>query len=251
MQKNPRGESSNLILYGMNSPNVIKVVIMLEELELAYELRHVAVFRGEQFTPQFLGMNPLGKVPVLIDPLLPRPLAESGAILFWLAERSKLLLPADGPARYEIMQWLMVQMSSIGPMLGQLNHFRLLTKDSQPYAHGRYFAVAQRLYALLNERLAEREWLAGHAYSIADIATYPWARYLEQHGFEPERHPALLRWRNAIAQTPAVTRAELRMREAFNALSTQTRRAATSEDLDRFFGRTSNMPPADFSGVTR
>ena len=240
-----------MILYGMNSPNVTKVVIMLEELELAYELRHVAVFGGEQFTPQFLALNPLGKVPVLIDPLLPGPLAESGAILFWLAERSGRLLPADGPARYEIMQWLMVQMSSIGPMLGQLNHFRLLPKDSEPYAHGRYFALARRLYGLLDERLRERVWLAGDAYSIADIATYPWARYLEQHGFEAERHASLLRWRNAIAQTDAVKRAEQRMSEAFNALSTQTRRAATSEDLDRFFGRTSDMPAADFTSVTK
>jgi GST-like protein len=244
-------KGANLILYGMNSPNVTKVAIMLEELELPYELRHVAVFGGEQFTPEFLSLNPLGKVPVLVDPLLPRALAESGAILLWLAERSGRLLPADGPARYEIMQWLMVQMSSIGPMLGQLNHFRLLPKDSEPYAHGRYFAIAQRLYGLLNERLGEREWLAGDAYSIADIATYPWAHYLERHGFEAGRHPSVLRWRNAIAQTPAVKRAEQRMSQAFNALSTQTRRAATSEDLDRFFGRTSDMPPADFSSVTK
>jgi GST-like protein len=251
VRENPHNEASTLILYGMGSPNVTKVAIMLEELELVYELRHVAVFSGEQFTPQFLALNPLGKVPVLIDPLLPRPLAESGAILFWLAERSGRLLPAGGPARYEIMQWLMVQMSTIGPMLGQLNHFRLLPKDSEPYAHGRYFALARRLYGLLNERLREREWLAGDAYSIADIAAFPWARYLERHGFEAGRHPSLLRWRDAVAQTPAVKRAELRMSQAFNALSTQTRRAATSEDLDRFFGRTPDMPPADFTSVTR
>jgi GST-like protein len=129
-----------LIVYGMNSPNVTKVVIMLEELKLEYELRHVAVFAGEQFTPEFLAMNPLGKVPVLVDSALARPLAESGAILFWLAERSGHLLPGQGPARYQVMQWFMVQMSTLGPMLGQLNHFRLLPKDSEPYAQGRYFS---------------------------------------------------------------------------------------------------------------
>jgi GST-like protein len=251
--KFPGGEAASaaLILYGMNSPNVVKVAIMLEELELAYELRHVAVFKAEQFTPQFLAMNPLGKVPVLVDQLLPRALAESGAILFWLAERSGLLLPSEGPARYEIMQWVMVQMSSIGPMLGQLNHFRLLPKGSEPYASGRYLALAERLYGLLNERLVEREWMAGDVYSIADIAMYPWSRYLERHGFDPAIHPALLRWRTAIAARSAVKRAEQRMGEAFNELSTQSRRTATTEDLDRFFGRTRDMPPADFTALTR
>jgi GST-like protein len=240
-----------VILYGMSSPNVTKVVIMLEELGAPYQLRHVAVFSGEQFAPEFLAMNPLGKVPVLVDPDLKQPLAESGAILFWLAERSSRLLPATGSARYEVMQWLMVQMSSIGPMLGQLNHFALLTKDAEPYAHGRYLSQARRLYGLLDERLREHEWLAGGAYSIADIATYPWASYLEQHGFEAAQHASLQRWRNAIGQMPAVQRAQQRMGEAFNALSTQTRRAATRENLDRFFGRTADMPPADYSSVTR
>jgi GST-like protein len=240
-----------VILYGMNSPNVTKVVIMLEELAADYELRHVAVFSGEQFAPQFLAMNPLGKVPVLICPDLAQPLAESGAILFWLAERSGRFLPASGPARYEIMQWLMVQMSSVGPMLGQMNHFTLLPKGTEPYAKGRYSSLARRLYALLEKRLREREWLAGGAYSIADIATYPWARYLEQHGFDAKEHPSLLRWRNAIAQTPAVKRAEQRSNEAFSELSTQSRRAATRENLDLFFGRTADMPSADYTSVTK
>lgn len=166
-------ETEPLIVYGMHSPNVRKVLIMLEELDLPYELRHVAVFKGEQFAPDFLVMNPLGKVPVLVDPRLGRPLAESGAILVWLAERSGRFLPTEGPARYEAMQWLMVQMASIGPMLGQLNHFQLLPAGSEPYGLGRYAAQAERLYRLIDDRLATQEWLAGDAYSIADIATYP------------------------------------------------------------------------------
>jgi GST-like protein len=242
---------SPLILYGMGSPNVRKVAIMLEELDLAYELRHVAVFKGEQFTPEFLAMNPLGKVPVLLDPKLGHPLAESAAILFWLAERSGRLLPINGPARYEVMQWVMVQMASIGPMLGQLNHFKLLPEDSEPYALGRYVAQAKRLYRLIDERLTTRDWIAGGNYSIADVATYPWMLYLERHGFEATQYPALLHWRNRIAARQAVVRADQRMSEAFTAISTQTRRAATPEDLDRFFGRTQDVPSADFSSAVR
>jgi GST-like protein len=241
-----------LILHGMTSPNVRKVVIMLEELGLPYELRHVAVFKGEQFTPEFLALNPLGKAPVLVDPALGQPLAESGAILFWLAERSgAALLPAQGPARYETMQWLMVQIASIGPMFGQLNHFQILPPGSEPYALGRYAAQAERLYRLLDERLAKREWIAGDAYSIADIATYPWAHYLERHGFEAAGHPALLRWRDTIDARPAVARAAERMEAAYATIATETRHAATRADLDRFFGRTAQMPAADFSSVTR
>jgi GST-like protein len=245
------GSHSAIILYGMGSPNVRKVVIMLEELGLTYSLQHVAVFKGEQFTPEFLAMNPLGKVPVLLDAKLGRPIAESGAILFWLAERNGAFLPAGGPERYEVMQWVMVQMASVGPMFGQLNHFQLLPKGTEPYAHGRYFHQAERLYRLIDDRLAVQEWIAGDAYSIADIATYPWMLYLERHGFDPARHPALMNWRNKIAGRAAAERADKRMHEAFSAPSTQTRRAATPEDLDRFFGRATEMPPADYSAVTR
>ena len=243
--------SDSLTLYGMGSPNVRKVVIMLEELQLPYTLRHVAVFKGEQFTPEFLAMNPLGKVPVLVDPELGRPLAESAAILFWLAERYGALLPEEGPARFEVMQWVMVQMASIGPMLGQLNHFQIVSQAREPYAYGRYFAQAQRLYRFIDERLTANEWLAGDAYSIADIAAYPWMTYLERHGFDPAQHRSLLRWRDALAARAAVGRAGMRMDEAFTALSTQSRRSATAEDLDRFFGRVHAMPAADYSSVTR
>jgi GST-like protein len=240
-----------IIVYGVNSPNVLKIAIMLEELDLAYELRHVALFKGEQFTPQFLALNPIGKVPVILDPRLDIPLAESGAILIWLAERSGKLLPVHTPARQEVFQWLMVQMSSVGPMLGQFTHFSLLPPGSEPYSFGRYGALAEKLYRDLDNRLGKQEWLAGGAYSIADIATFPWGEYLPRHGFDDEAFPALLRWRRQIAARPPVIRARQRTLDAFSEISAQTASEASEKDLDRFFGRTAAMPQADYSIVKR
>lgn len=245
-----------LILHGMGSPNVRKVVIMLEELGLAYELRHVAVFAQEQFAPEFLALNPLGKVPVLEDPQLGQPLAESGAILLWLAEREGKFLPPNTPGaqpqRAEVMQWLMVQMANVGPMLGQVNHFDIAqTAAPQDYAKARYRAAAARLYRLLDERLATREWIAGGDYSIADMATQPWAHYVERHGFDPAEFPALIAWRQRIEARPAVQRAVARASEAFDDAANRTRRAASAQDLDRFFGRTEHVPAADFSVITK
>jgi len=236
-------------LYGVMSPNVVKVAIMLEELNIPYELRYVAVFQGEQFTPEFLALNPLGKVPVIVDPSLGRPLAESGAILIWLAEQNAAFLPAQSADRYEILQWLMVQMSSIGPMLGQFTHFRLLPEGSEPYALGRYGTMAEKLYRLIDARLAEREWIAGGMYSIADIATFPWAEYLERHGLTIEDYPAMKRWRNVIASRPAVIRAKARIVKEFANPSTETIQKASAKDLDRFFGRSEKMPDQDFMRV--
>jgi len=241
--------SEILTLHGMGSPNVTKVIIMLEELGLVYELRHVAVFAQEQYDPAFLRLNPIGKVPVLEDPRLGIPLAESGAILLWLAEREGRFLPTDQPARAEVMQWLMIQMANVGPMLGQFNHFNLVPPGSEPYAHGRYGAIAGKLYRDLDSRLAAHEWLAGHDYSIADIATQPWAYYLERHGFDAAEYPALVAWRERIARRPAVQRALARAAEAFDDVATRTRKSATAEDLDRFFNRTEKVPGKDYSIV--
>ncbi|WP_395395969.1 glutathione S-transferase N-terminal domain-containing protein (plasmid) [Novosphingobium sp. BL-8A] len=244
-------EQEPIILHGVMSPNVVKVAIMLEELELPYVLQHVALFKGEQFTPEFRKLNPLGKVPVIEDPALGKPLAESGAILIWLAEKHGKFLPAQSPDRYEVLQWLMVQMAGIGPMLGQYTHFRLLPEGAEPYALGRYAAMAKRLYQLLEDRVADRKWIAGDAYSIADIATFPWAEYLERHGLAIDSYPAMKRWREAIADRPAVLRAKARIVREFAGPSATTMTAATSSDLDRFFGRTDEVPVQDFTSVKR
>jgi GST-like protein len=240
--------SETLILHGMQSPNVIKVILMLEECGLDYELRHTAVFNQAQFEPEFLAMNPLGKVPVLEDPRLGQPLFESGAILFWLAEREGKFLPTDQPARAEVMQWLMVQMANYGPMLGQFTHFNIAPPETAPYARERYRAVAEKLNRVIDQHLQGREWLAGDAYSIADMATQPWAWYVERHGFDPADFPALVAWRDRIAQRPAVQRALARAQE-FEDIANRTRKGASDADLDRFFGRTATVPATDFSAV--
>ena len=241
--------TEQIVLHGMNSPNVIKAVIALEELGLDYRLSHVAVFSGDQFTEGFRRLNPLGKVPVLEDPRLGIPIAESGAILLWLAEREGRFLPESQPARAEVMQWLMIQMANVGPMLGQFTHFNLVPPGSQPYAHGRYGAIAEKLYRLLDDRLSKNAWLAGGDYSVADMATQPWAYYLERHGHDSAAYPALVEWRERIAARPAVQRALARADEAFTAPAERSRKAATDEDLDRFFNRTDRVPETDYSIV--
>jgi GST-like protein len=240
-----------IVVYGVNSPNVLKVVIMLEELGLPYALRHVAVFNGEQFTPEFLRLNPLGKVPVIFDPKLGQPLAESGAILIYLAETYGAFLPQLPLDRYDVLQWLMIQVASMGPMLGQFTHFSLLPAGTETYARGRYGAMAKKLYSLVNERLLEREWIAGSAYSIAEMAIFPWAEYSERHGYTAEEFPAMKKWREVIAGRPAVVRARTRMHESFTEVSQSTIQAASAEDLDRFFGRTKEMPATDYMSVKR
>ncbi len=244
-------ETPAITVYGVMSPNVLKVVILLEELELPYRLHYVDLFKGEQFSPDFLRLNPLGKVPVLLDARRNQPLSESGAILIWLAEQAGRYLPLSGDARYEVLQWLMVQMSAIGPMLGQFTHFSLLPAGSEPYAHGRYEVLAKRLYGQINDRVANHGWLAGDDYSIADIATFPWGEYIDRHGFDQSDYPALMSWRGRISKRPAVQRARAAVIEAFRAPSAQSRGSATTEDLDRFFGRSKDMPQQDFSAVTK
>ena len=148
------------------------------------------------------------------------------------------------------MQWLMYQMANYGPLIGQLNHFGFVIKPgSYPYAEGRYRAIAERLYRILDEHLAGHEWLAGGEYSIADMAMQPRAENLERFGFDPEKHPALVEWRARIASRPAIGRALDRIATDFAPASNVSRKGASDEDLDRMFGRTSLVPKADFSPI--
>ena len=176
----PAQHPERLQLYSLPTPNGVKVSIFLEETGLAYEPHLVNFASNDQLTPEFISLNPNNKIPAVLDPNGPggKPLAlfESGAILIYLADKTGQLLPADPAARYETIQWLMFQMGGIGPMFGQLGFFHKFAgkdyEDKRPL--DRYVAEAKRLLNVLNQRLTGRDWLMGSAYSIADIATFPW-----------------------------------------------------------------------------
>lgn len=199
-----------ITLYTWGTPNGRKVSIALEELGLAYEVKPIDITRDAQFSPEFLALNPNHKIPVIIDSDGPdgKPITmiESGAILLYLADKTGHLIPDDPRERCETHQWLMFQMGSVGPMLGQAHHFLRFAPDVIPYAIDRYSKEAARIYAVLNTRLAGRDWLAGSAYSIADIASYPWLARHEWQGIDLARYPEVKRWFDSIAARPAVQR---------------------------------------------
>jgi GST-like protein len=183
-KKWPAQHPERLQLYSLPTPNGVKVSIMLEEIGLPYEAHLVSFDSNDQMSPEFLSLNPNNKIPAIIDPSGPdgKPLAlfESGAILLYLAEKTGQLIPQDSSSRYETVQWLMFQMGGIGPMFGQLGFFNKFAgkdyEDKRP--RDRYVAESKRLLAVLNQRLADHTWIMGDAYSIADIATFPWVRNL-------------------------------------------------------------------------
>jgi GSH-dependent disulfide-bond oxidoreductase len=195
-------------LYTWGTPNGKKVSVMLEEVGLPYEVHPISLQKGDQFTPEYLAINPNNKIPSIIDTEGPggQPLTlfESGAILMYLAEKSGKLLPQDMRNRYEVIQWLMFQMGGVGPMFGQANFFFRLN-EKVPYAIERYHKEALRLYKVLDQQLGKKEYLAGE-YTIADIATYPWVWRHEMHQVKLEEFPNVKRWYDAIAARPAVQR---------------------------------------------
>jgi len=195
-----------LDLYTWSTPNGRKVSIMLEETGLPYRVHAINIGKDEQFAPEYLRINPNGKIPSIVDPDGPdgRPIAmmESGAILIYLARKSGQFLPA-GRAEYETLQWLMFQMGGVGPMFGQTHHFLRAAKEPVPYAIERYTKETRRLYGVMNERLKAVAHLAGE-YSIADIATYPWVARHEWHKVDLNEFPAVKRWYDAISARPAV-----------------------------------------------
>lgn len=180
----PAQHPDRLQLYSLNTPNGIKVSLMLEETGLPYEPHLVRFDRNDQTSPEFLSLNPNNKIPAIIDPNGPggQPLAlwESGAILMYLAEKTGKFMSADPAQRYETLQWVMWQMGGIGPMFGQIGFFHKFAgkdyEDKRP--RDRYVAESKRLLAVLNERLKGRQWIMGDDYTIADIATFPWVRNL-------------------------------------------------------------------------
>ncbi|MCS4503269.1 Disulfide-bond oxidoreductase YfcG [wastewater metagenome] len=196
--------------YSWPTPNGHKVHIALEEMGLDYRVHGVNIGKGDQFEPEFLRISPNNKIPAIVDEDGPegRPISvfESGAILFYLAEKTGRFLPANGEARYRVMEWLMFQMGGLGPMLGQAHHFRNYAPKHIQYAYDRYTNETSRLYRVMDRRLGECEWLAGGDYSIADIAAYPWIRPHANQGQDLADYPNLKRWYDTIEARPAVQR---------------------------------------------
>jgi len=183
-RKWPARHPDRIQLYSLPTPNGVKVSIMLEETGLPYDAHLVSFQTNDQMSPEFLSLNPNNKIPAIIDPNGPgaKPLAlfESGAILIYLAEKSGQFIPRDAAGRYETIQWLMFQMGGIGPMFGQLGFFHKFAgkdyEDKRP--RDRYVEESRRLLGVLEKRLAGRDWTMGDAYTIADIAIFPWVRNL-------------------------------------------------------------------------
>jgi GST-like protein len=224
-------------LYYWPTPNGHKITIALEEIGLDYTIKPVNIGKGEQFDPAFLAFSPNNRMPAIIDHDTggePVSVFESGAILLYLAEKTGKLMPGDIRGRTAVYEWLMWQMGGLGPMLGQAHHFNFYAPERIPYAMDRYSKESNRLYGVMERRLAKTPWLAGEHYSIADIAAYPWTRTYERQGVAIEDYPHVMRWRQAMGDRPAVQagmKAGAELREDLSKLS--------AEDWNKLFGKTS------------
>ncbi|QID17688.1 thiol:disulfide oxidoreductase [Nitrogeniibacter mangrovi] len=199
-------------LYYWTTPNGHKVTLFLEETGLPYRLHPVNIGKGEQFAPEFLAIAPNNRIPAIVDPApadggAPISVFESGAILLYLADKTGQFIPADLRGRTEVLQWLFWQMGGLGPMAGQNHHFVQYAPERIAYAMERYVKETARLYAVLNKRLADRAFVAGADYSIADMACYPWIVPYERQQQDLADFPHLKRWFEAIAERPATKRA--------------------------------------------
>jgi len=194
-------------LYTWGTPNGRKVSIMLEEIGLPYSVFPIDISKGDQFTSDFIRINPNSKIPAIVDHEGPggKPFAvfESGAMLIYLGDKTGKFLPKEPAVYYEALQWLMFQMGGVGPMFGQAHHFRRFAPEKIPYAIERYSKEARRLYGVMDAQLKDREFLAG-PYTIADIATYPWAARHEWQGVDLGDFANVKRWFNTISARPAV-----------------------------------------------
>jgi GST-like protein len=224
-------------LHYWTTPNGHKVTMFLEETGVPYKIIPVNIGKGEQFNPEFLAISPNNRIPAIIDREpkgggAPISVFESGAILLYLAEKTGQFLPADVRGRFEVVQWLFWQMGGLGPMAGQNHHFSQYALEKLPYAISRYVNETNRLYAILNKRLADRAFVAGD-YSIADMACYPWIVPHERQGQKLEDFSNLKRWFEAIKARPATVRAY----EKAKAINTQP--SVQSEESRRIlFGQT-------------
>jgi GST-like protein len=227
-----------ITLYGMSSPNVVKVLLILEELGEDYVFERCDVILGEQFTDRFLAMNPNAKVPVIVDDGAadgPLTIFESGAILFYLAERASQFLPGSGAGRYKVMQWLMFQMAGVGPMFGQAIHFRDRPAGND-YAVERYKRELVRLCNVVDGALQKSEHLAGADYSIADMAVFPWMRTCSRFFPDVEFAAATRRWYDQVAARPATIRA-IEVVDQLSNLDKSSMRNASPEQIIRYYGR--------------
>ncbi len=190
--------------------NARKVAIMLEETGLEYQSHVIDIGRGDQFTPEFLTISPNNKIPAILDPDGPDggpiTMFESGAILVYLAEKTGSFLPEKGAARYHVMQWLMFQMASVGPMFGQYNHFHSYAREEESYAKERYAKECNRLYRVMDKALVGQDYIAGD-YSITDMALWPWAHNFSGRGQDPSEVPHVQAWAQRVGARDAVNRA--------------------------------------------
>ena len=225
-------------LYYWTTPNGHKITIYLEETGLPYQIIPVNIGRGNQFKAEFLAISPNNRIPAIVDHApngdgAPVAVFESGAILLYLAEKTGALLPSDLRARYDVIQWLFWQMGGLGPMAGQNHHFSQYAPEKIPYAIDRYVKETNRLYGVLDKRLADRAFIAGD-YSIADIAAYPWIVPHQRQGQKLEDFPHLNRWFETIRSRPATIHAYDRAK-AINAQP-----IVTEESRRILFGQTAN-----------
>ena len=223
-------------LYALTSPNVQKIFIMLEECELPYNIKTVDVWNAEQFTPEFTAVNPLQKVPAIVDSEgpdgKPYTVIESGAILIYLAEKTGKFNPHEPLKRYDVIQRLMVQMANLGPMSGQLVHFSKFAGPGQDYGISRYRTVVNKLFDLYEQRLAQRPYVIGDEYTIADIAAFPWLRNNELLAIDLGTRPHVKAYVDKLNERPAVKRAM-----AHVAQLKSSRNNATEDNKDRIYGR--------------
>ncbi|HYA35604.1 MAG TPA: glutathione binding-like protein [Candidatus Binataceae bacterium] len=224
-------------VYFWPTPNGYKITVMLEEIGLPYNVIPVNIGAGDQFKPEFLKISPNNKMPAIVDSDGPdgKPLSifESGAILIYLAEKSGKLMPKDTRGRFKVLEWLMFQMGSVGPMLGQAHHFRVYAPEKLQYAMDRYTNEAKRIYNVIDKRLGESPYIAGD-YSIADIAIYPWLVPHNMQGQNLDDFPNLKKWYEGLRARPAVQRGFAVMAEQLKAYRPPT---ADQKSWDTLFGK--------------